>query len=65
MKKFIALLSFVSLIQCGSSDQKSVSEIIAAGTLEEIQLQKTAHVKPSISLKKSWNYLTSLYKQEI
>ena len=47
MKKFIALLSLVSFIQCGSSDKKNVSEIIATGTLEEIQLQKTAHVNAS------------------
>jgi len=55
MKKFIALLSLVSFIQCGSSDQKSVSEVIATGTLEEIQLQKTEHVKTINQLEKELN----------
>ena len=57
MKKFIALLSLVSFIQCGSSDQKSVSEVIATGTLEEIQLQKTEHVKTINQLEKELEQL--------
>lgn len=59
MKKFIALLSLVSFIQCGSSDKKNVSEIIATGTLEEIQLQKTAHVKTINQLEKELEQLNA------
>ncbi|MDB4066571.1 efflux RND transporter periplasmic adaptor subunit [Flavobacteriaceae bacterium] len=59
MKKFIALLILVSFIQCGSSDKKNVSEIIATGTLEEIQLQKTAHVKTINQLEKELEQLNA------
>ena len=59
MKKFIALLSLVSFIQCGSSDKKNVSEIIETGTLEEIQLQKTAHVKTINQLEKELEQLNA------
>jgi len=59
MKKFIALLSLVSFIQCGSSDKKNVSVFIATGTLEEIQLQKTAHVKTINQLEKELEQLNA------
>ncbi|MDA9361451.1 hypothetical protein N9R08_03065, partial [Flavobacteriaceae bacterium] len=59
MKKFIAFLSLVSFIQCGSSDKKNVSEIIETGTLEEIQLQKTAHVKTINQLEKELEQLNA------
>jgi len=57
MKKLITLLTIASFIQCGSSDKKSVSEIIAQGTLEEIQLQKTTHVKAINQLQKELELL--------
>lgn len=60
MKKFIALLSLILFIQCGSSDKKNVSEIIASGTLEEIQLQKTTHVKTINQLEKELEQLNEV-----
>jgi RND family efflux transporter MFP subunit len=60
MKKFIALLSLILFIQCGSSDKKNVSEIIANGTLEEIQLQKTTHVKTINQLEKELEQLNEV-----
>lgn len=60
MKKFIALLSLILFVQCGSSDKKSVSEIIASGTLEEIQLQKTTHVKTINQLEKELEQLNEV-----
>tara|TARA_B100000767_G_scaffold275688_1_gene314318 strand:- start:7689 stop:8852 length:1164 start_codon:yes stop_codon:yes gene_type:complete len=57
MKKLITLLTIVSFVQCGSSDKKSVSEIVAQGTLEEIQLQKTTHVKTINQLQKELELL--------
>ncbi len=46
MKKFILTLTTLAFIQCGpSNEQKSIPEIVSQGTLEEIQLQKTKHVK--------------------
>ena len=59
MKKLITLLTIASFIQCGSSGKKSVSEIIAQGTLEEIQLEKTTHVKTINQLQKELDLLDS------
>lgn len=47
----------MSFIQCGSTDKKSVSEIIDQGTLEEIQVQKTTHVKTINRLQKELELL--------
>lgn len=57
MKKLISLLTLMSFIQCGSTDKKSVSEIIDQGTLEEIQVQKTTHVKTINRLQKELELL--------
>ena len=64
MKKLITLLTIASFIQCGSSDKKSVSEIIAQGTMEEIQLQKTTHVKTINQLQKELELLNESLEEK-
>jgi membrane fusion protein (multidrug efflux system) len=57
MKKLTTLLTLLVFIQCGSPIKKSVTEIISEGSLEEIQLLKTRHVKTINKLKKELNQL--------
>jgi RND family efflux transporter MFP subunit len=57
MKKLTTLLTLLVFIQCGSPIKKSVTEIISEGSLEEIQLLKTTHVKTINQLKKELNQL--------
>ena len=57
MKKLTTLLTLLVFIQCGSPIKKSVTEIISEGSLEEIQLLKTRHVKTINQLKKELNQL--------
>ena len=57
MKKLITLLILLIFIQCGSPIKKSITEIISEGSLEEIQLLKTTHVKTINQLKKELNQL--------
>ena len=57
MKKLITLLIILIFIQCGSPIKKSITEIISEGSLEEIQLLKTTHVKTINQLKKELNQL--------
>ena len=57
MKKLTTLLTLLIFIQCGSPIKKSITEIISEGSLEEIQLLKTTHVKTINQLKKELNQL--------
>jgi len=57
MKKLITLLILLIFIQCGSPIKKSITEIVSEGSLEEIQLLKTTHVKTINQLKKELNQL--------
>tara|TARA_B110000046_G_scaffold183889_1_gene221022 strand:- start:113 stop:1276 length:1164 start_codon:yes stop_codon:yes gene_type:complete len=57
MKKLITLLIILIFIQCGSPIKKSITEIVSEGSLEEIQLLKTTHVKTINQLKKELNQL--------
>lgn len=45
MKKITLLSLSILFLQCGSSDKQSTAEIIAAGSLEDIQSRKTTVVK--------------------
>ncbi|MDG2491328.1 MAG: efflux RND transporter periplasmic adaptor subunit [Flavobacteriaceae bacterium] len=60
MKKLFALFTLLLFIQCGSSDKKTVAEIISEGTLEEIQVLKTTHVKTINQLKKELDQLNQV-----
>ena len=57
MKKLTTLLTLLIFIQCGSPIKKSITEIVSEGSLEEIQLLKTTHVKTINQLKKELNQL--------
>ena len=57
MKKLTTILTLLIFIQCGSPIKKSITEIVSEGSLEEIQLLKTTHVKTINQLKKELNQL--------
>ena len=60
MKKLTTLLTLLIFIQCGSPIKKSITEIISEGSLEEIQLLKTTHVKTINQLKKELEQLNEV-----
>ena len=64
MKKLFALFTLLLFIQCGSSDKKTVAEIISEGTLEEIQVLKTTHVKTINQLKKELDQLNEVIESK-
>ena len=57
MKKLATLLILLLFVQCEPKDKKKFSDIISEGSLEEIQLLKTTHVKTINQLKKELNQL--------
>jgi len=60
MKKLTILLILLLFVQCGPKDKKSVNDIISEGSLEEIQLLKTTHVKTINQLKKELDQLNEV-----
>ena len=60
MKKLAALLILLIFVQCEPKDKKNVSDIISEGSLEEIQLLKTTHVKTINQLKKELDQLNEV-----
>ena len=57
MKKLATLLILLLFVQCEPKDKKKFSDIMSEGSLEEIQLLKTTHVKTINQLKKELNQL--------
>ena len=60
MKKLATLLILLLFVQCEPKDKKNVSDIISEGSLEEIQLLKTTHVKTINQLKKELDQLNEV-----
>ena len=59
MKKLATLLILLLFVQCEPKDKKKISDIMSEGSLEEIQLLKTTHVKTINQLKKELEQLYS------
>lgn len=60
MKKLATLLILLLFVQCEPKDKKKFSDIISEGSLEEIQLLKTTHVKTINQLKKELGQLNEV-----
>ena len=60
MKKLATLLILLLFVQCEPKDKKKFSDIISEGSLEEIQLLKTTHVKTINQLKKELEQLNEV-----
>ena len=60
MKKLATLLILLLFVQCEPKDKKKISDIISEGSLEEIQLLKTTHVKTINQLKKELDQLNEV-----
>tara|TARA_B110000285_G_scaffold28670_1_gene28814 strand:+ start:163 stop:1326 length:1164 start_codon:yes stop_codon:yes gene_type:complete len=60
MKKLATLLILLLFVQCEPKDKKKISDIISEGSLEEIQLLKTTHVKTINQLKKELEQLNEV-----
>ena len=60
MKKLATLLILLLFVQCEPKDKKKISDIISEGSLEEIQLLKTMHVKTINQLKKELDQLNEV-----
>ena len=60
MKKLATLLILLLFVQCEPKDKKKFSDIMSEGSLEEIQLLKTTHVKTINQLKKELEQLNEV-----
>ncbi|MDO7603997.1 MAG: efflux RND transporter periplasmic adaptor subunit [Flavobacteriaceae bacterium] len=60
MKKLATLLILLLFVQCEPKDKKKISDIMSEGSLEEIQLLKTTHVKTINQLKKELEQLNEV-----
>ena len=60
MKKLATLLILLLFVQCEPKDKKKFSDIMSEGSLEEIQLLKTTHVKTINQLKKELDQLNEV-----
>ncbi|MDO7581962.1 MAG: efflux RND transporter periplasmic adaptor subunit [Flavobacteriaceae bacterium] len=60
MKKLATLLILLLFVQCEPKDKKKISDIMSEGSLEEIQLLKTTHVKTINQLKKELGQLNEV-----
>ncbi len=60
MKKLVILLLLLLFVQCESKDKKSITDTISEGSIEEIQLLKTMHVKTINQLKKELDQLNEV-----